>query len=164
MAPPRREICDCGVLERASKEPEHPIRFDPHLNEYHVVTKAGGIMIIYYCFFCGGRVPESKRSSLFAHATDAELNRITHLIKGINTVSDVLARFGVPDEDTERISRVGHPGDDRNPPSGEWFLRRTLVYKNISETIQLHFSVGANDSVHPSWHGKYIGPPKPISD
>ena len=164
MAPPRKEICDCGVLERASKEPEHPIRFDPKLNEYHIALKGGVIMIIYYCPFCGGRVPESRRSSLFAHATIAELYQITHLTKGIKTVSDVIARFGAPDEDCERMSGIGHPEKVGKPPSGELFFVRTLVYKNISETIDLHFSVGANESVHPSWHGKYIGPPKPISD
>jgi hypothetical protein len=164
MAPPRKEICDCGLLERASKEPEHPIRFDSKLNEYHIALKSGGIMMIYYCPFCGGRVPESRRSSLFAHVTNAEMNRITHLTKGIKTVSDVIASFGAPDEDGERMSRVGHPEKVGKPPSGELFFVRTLVYKSISETIDLHFSVGANESVHLSWYGKCIGPPKPISD
>ena len=165
MAPPRKENCDCGVLERASKEPGHPIRFDSELNEYHIVYSMGGKnaqMMIYYCPHCGGRVPQSRRTSLFAHATEAELQRITSLLKGIKTVSDVIDRFGPPDEERERASRVGYPEKEGNPPSGELFLR-TLIYKNISETIQVNFSVGANESVHPSWHGKYIGPETPPS-
>ena len=79
MRPPRREICDCGVLENASKEPGHSIRFDPHLNEYHIAQPNGGCMMVYYCPFCGGRTPDSRRASLFAHVTEAEQQRLCTL-------------------------------------------------------------------------------------
>ena len=56
MPPKRKDVCDCGVLESASKEPDHPIRWDERMNEYFIAHGKSGRMMIYYCPFCGGRV------------------------------------------------------------------------------------------------------------
>lgn len=161
MAPPRKDKCDCGFLERASEKPNSPIRYDPEMNEYHIVygSSATGGMIIYYCPHCGGRVPESRRATLFAHITEAESHRIRSLIKDLKTVAEVLAHFGPPDEERPGGSRK-FPETDGRPPREDVFSR-TLVYKNVSDVVEVIFSVGANDLVSASWYGKYIGPKKP---
>lgn len=159
MRPRQKKKCDCGTVENASQEPQHPIRFDPELNEYYIAldTTGKGRMMIYYCPFCGGAVPESRRSSLFMHVPTMERWRIIRLLKGVKTISDVLARFGPPDEDAEVPSVIGHPIKDGESTGGEILWQRTLLYRNISETADVKFSVGEKESVRPSWSAKSKG-------
>lgn len=76
MPAKRSEICDCGPLENASKEPGHPIRWDEPMNEYYIAHGKDGRMMVYYCPFCGGSSPKSRRASFFAHVTQHEEVRI----------------------------------------------------------------------------------------
>jgi len=73
----RKASCKCGALENASNEADHPIRWDKRMNEYYIAHGNGGRMMVYYCPFCGGKTPESRRDSFFAHVTQAE--RDSHL-------------------------------------------------------------------------------------
>jgi hypothetical protein len=86
--PKRKDICDCGILENASKEPDHAIRWDEQMNEYYIAYGNSGRMMVYYCPFCGGSTPESRRNSFFAHVTQQEEHRMTELFRGIRKVSD----------------------------------------------------------------------------
>jgi hypothetical protein len=155
MPPERKDVCDCGALENASKEPNHPIRWDERMNEYYIATGECGRMMVYYCPFCGGKTPESRRDSLFAHVTQAEETRIFGLFHGIHTVADAIARFGQPDEDREFAAAVRRPGVDGKPEVGETF--RGLVYKSLSPVADIVFEVGSNDSVRGAWNQKYVG-------
>jgi predicted nucleic acid binding AN1-type Zn finger protein len=76
MPPPRKDICDCGVLERMADDPAFSIEFDPALNEYHITCQSGGYSVIYYCPFCGGRTPKSKRTRLLHRMTAGEKQRL----------------------------------------------------------------------------------------
>ena len=153
--PKRKDICDCGVLENASKEPDSPIRWDDRLNEYHIVDTKGGEMMVYYCPFCGGSTPKSRRRSFFAHVTQQEEQRITELFRGICTVSDVVARFGPPDEEREVASGVRSPARDGKPERGEIF--RGLVYTSLSSVADIVFNVGDSNTVRGTWIQKYVG-------
>jgi hypothetical protein len=154
MAPERKETCDCGVLENASKEPDHPIRWNEKTNEYHIAYGNKGSMMIYYCPFCGGKTPESRRSSLFAHVTGQEETRLYELLKGVKTTSEVLTRFGPPDEERELGTAKRHPERAGNPAWGEVF--RTLTYKKLSAVADVYFEVGNNESVRGMWVQKRI--------
>jgi hypothetical protein len=154
MPPRRRDICDCGALERASKEPGHSIRWDEQMNEYYITYRESGRMMVYYCPFCGGTTPKSQRPSMFAHVTSQEEQRISDLFRGVRTVSDVLARLGPPDEEREIASGVRHPSREDKPERGEVF--RGLVYKRLSPVADIIFEVGTNDTVRGTWFQKYI--------
>lgn len=155
MPPERKDSCDCGALENASKEADHPIRWDERMNEYFIAHGKGGKMMIYFCPICGGRTPESRRASFFAHVTQEEETRIYGLFRGIRTVADVVARFGPPDEERELGAAVRHPERDGKPSRGEVF--RSLVYKKLSPVADVCFEVGASDSVRGQWIQKYVG-------
>jgi hypothetical protein len=144
-------------LENASKEPDHVIRRDERMQEYHVVfgKEGKGQMMIYYCPFCGGRTPKSRRASFFAHVSDQEGARIHRLCDGIRTVADVLAKFGPPDEKREHGLAIMRPEKDGKPGGGECF--RELVYKKLSPVADVYFSVGLNDSAKGRWMQKHIG-------
>jgi len=155
MPPERKEICDCGTLEDASKESDHPVRWDEKANEYFIAYGTGGKMCVYYCPFCGGRTPESRRNSFFAHVTKAEETRIYELFKSIRTVSDLIARFGPPDEEGEFGSSMRSPEREGKPSRGEAF--RTMIYKKLSSVADVYFDVGTSDSARGTWIQKYIG-------
>jgi len=155
MPPERKDVCDCGVLESASKEPDHPIRWDERMSEYYLATGESGRMMIYYCPFCGGRVPESRRASMFAHVTQQEETRIFGLFRGVHTVAEVIAKFGQPDEEREFAAGVRSPSHDGKPERGEIF--RGLVYKSLSPVADIVFEVGSSESVRGTWNQKYVG-------
>ena len=155
MLPKRKKMCDCGVLESASKEPNHPIRWDELMNEYYIAYGTGGRMMVYYCPFCGGPTPKSRRSSMFAHVTEQEETRIIELFRNIRTVADVYARFGAPDEEREFAAGVRRPGRGDEAERGEAF--RGLVYKSLSPVADIVFQIGSSDSVRGTWNQKYIG-------
>jgi hypothetical protein len=157
MPPDRKEICDCGALEQASKEPNHAIRWDDRMNEYYIAHGENGRMMVYFCPFCGGSTPKSRRNSFFAHVSDEEQTRIWNLFRGIRTVSDVTTRFGPPDEEHEIASAVCTPGREGKPEHGEIF--RGFVYKNLSPVADIIFNIGDNETVRGTWCQKYIGEP-----
>lgn len=142
-------------MENASKEPNSPIQWDGRMNEYHIVDANGGQMMVYYCPFCGGRVPASRRSSMFAHVTQQEETRIFELFRGVRTVADVIAKFGPADEELEFASGMRSASRDGKPERGEVF--RGLVYKNRSSVADIVFEVGSSDSVRGTWSQKYLG-------
>jgi len=158
MPSPGTTFCKCGTLENASKEPSHPIRWDERMQEYYLDLGQQRHMMIHYCPFCGGKTPESRRGSFFAHVTQAEETRILLLFKDIRTVSDMIARFGPPDEEREFGTTVRHPEHKGKPACGEAY--RTLVYNNLSPVAHILFAVGTGDCVQGSWMQKYTGEPK----
>ncbi len=151
----RKRACKCGGLENASKEADHAIRWDERMNEYYIAYGKGGRMMVYYCPFCGGRTPESRRDSFFAHITQEEETRIYSLFRGLRTVSDVVARFGPPDEERDLAAAVRRPGRRGNAEHGEAF--RGLVYKRLSPVADIVFQVGQSDTITGTWIQKYVG-------
>jgi hypothetical protein len=51
MPPERKEICDCGTLEDASKESDHPVRWDEKANEYFIAYGTGGKCVFTIALF-----------------------------------------------------------------------------------------------------------------
>ena len=157
MPPPKKDICDCRVLEFFSKEPDHPIRWDESLSEYFLACGQSGRTMIYYCLFCGGSTPKSRRASLFAHVSQMEMCRIHDLFRGLRTVADVVARFGPPDEEREVDGGSHRLEEDGRPERGECY--RALVYKSLSPVADIGFQVGVGDLVQGTWSAKQSANP-----
>jgi hypothetical protein len=147
--------CDCGALDRAAKDPDLPIEFDAGLNEFTLVHGLGR-MRIYHCWFCGGKVPESLRGTLFAQIPNQERDRLFALVTGVTTVSDLIARLGEPDRDSAQGLVIEVPEHDGQAPTVK--ARRLLVYSKLSEVAYVQAEVYPEDSVAISLQGKYIGP------
>jgi hypothetical protein len=69
------ESCKCGLIEKLADNPDMPIVFDTKTNEYHF-KYAGGHLSIYQCILCGGKLPDSRRVSLFHVISDDEKSRL----------------------------------------------------------------------------------------
>src|SRR6266851_7386421 len=149
--------CDCSYLDRMADDPDMPIKYDARLNEFQFVYHIGlieGQLLIRHCPFCGGKAPPSKRSSMFAIISSSETARLVSLTKSLKTVGDVLLALGEPDEDHESGLVVTRPEKDGNPPESQSF--RTLVYKAVSETADIHVTVYPQDKVTFRFQSKYI--------
>ncbi len=156
----RIALCKCGYLERQANRPDSPIQFDAALNEYHFLylTSTGGNakLMIYHCPFCGGRAPKSKRETLFATLTIAEQQRLVELTKRLRTVDEVLIALGPPDLDNEAGVICVASEREEKPEATQSY--RTLVYRKLSDTADIHVRVYPTDQVAITFIGKYIGP------
>ena len=150
--------CTCNYLQNEADEPDSPVEFDARMNEFHFVYQTNGNkteMIIRHCPFCGGKAPQSKRTTLFAKISDAERNRLLELTRNLHTIEEVFAALGPPDIDNPNGWITESPEKDGEP--GKVQAYRTLVYENLSETAKVNMTVHAAGQVAISFSGKYLG-------
>ena len=94
----RNEVdCECGMPARCAANPMIPIEFDEKMNEYHLV-RDGSETQMRYCFWCGGRLPESNRGLFFTTPSESEKAEVKELLKGARSHDDVLSILGPADE------------------------------------------------------------------
>jgi len=149
--------CACSYLSRAADEPDSSIVFDADMNEYKFRVGPGH-MIIRHCPWCGGTAPKSKRSSLFAQITDAEMRRLGALTKGIKTVEEAIEKFGPPDNDRPAGMTIKSPGTGTTPETVE--SHRVLTYNGLSDTATVSLvDYGPSRGLGLTLSGKYIGKP-----
>ena len=135
-----------------------PVEFDEGVNEYHLVVDSPngrGIEILRYCPWCGGAAPESRRDELFARLTQTEIGRLTTLTSGLKTLEAVVQALGPPDDDLNPGVKYLYPETANSPPTAE--VCRTLVYRSISDTAEVHASERSDGSVSFSFSGKPLG-------
>lgn len=145
--------CHCHTLERSANDPNCPIEFDEKLNEYQIVLNDHR-WLIRYCPFCGNLAPPSKRSSLFAKMTPSEFARVRDLVAGLRTVEEVLAKFGVPDDDIANGGFREFPESADRPPMKQVF--RQLTYRGLSPTVNVTVSVHPSGLVEFGFSGKLL--------
>jgi hypothetical protein len=155
--PPRKEkgTCQCQWLERAAENPKTPIEFDPNLNEYHLVRGPKDFLMVYYCPFCGGSAPKSKRNRLFHTLTNAERRRLVTLTEGMQTVSDVTRAFGEPNIRHSVGLVVTRPERAGNPEATQAYP--VLMFTELSDIADVHVTIYPTDRVGISFHGKAKG-------
>jgi hypothetical protein len=134
--------------------PGCPVQFDSSLNEYHIVGEGGGFWLIYYCPFCGGSTPKSRRAQFFHRITEAEERRLCELTKDLRTVQDVTAALGEPDI-FHKIGRITTtPERDSEPQITK--SNPVMVYSKLSETADVHVTIYPTDRVAIHFQGKGI--------
>lgn len=153
MPPPKEKgTCKCGWLERAADDPKTPVEFDAGMNEYHIVLGAKDILMIYYCPFCGGSAPKTRRDQLFHTLTDVELERLVTLTKDMRTVEDVTRAFGEPDIRMPVGMVITKPEGDGKPETTQSYPM--LIFTKLSEIADVHVAVYPTDRVGITFQGK----------
>lgn len=166
------EPCGCGYLHRQADDPRSAIRFDRQLNEYNYIYPcapgdgdcegATSMLRIYHCPFCGGAAPESKRDLLFAVITTEEEQRLTELLRGINSLDDAVSVLGPPDRDEPHAVTQRMPEKNGKPPAIENF--RLLVYSQLSGTAEVWITDYRERGLSIRLQGKYTGLPREPGD
>lgn len=94
--------CKCKAIDTAASDEDCPILFDEALDEYNIVSRSGNAYYrMYYCFFCGGLLPESRRAKLYANPEKSELDEINKLLGKLKTVNEVIGVLGPPDNESD---------------------------------------------------------------
>jgi hypothetical protein len=147
--------CECSVIAHMAAEPNLPITYDVKMHEWHIVGADGAKTIIYHCFFCGGRMPRSRREDFFHTVSDAESRRLFDLTRPLKTVADVVAAFGQPESDNPQGTTITLPEHKGGPRTDAY---RNLTYSNLSPSTLLEVIVGTDGAV------RFSLIPKPLGD
>lgn len=150
-----RKTCECGWLQEAATDPDHPVEFDPRMNEFNIVKGKRSIRI-YYCPFCGGEAPESLRETVFAHVTSKENQRLVLLGAGCDSFAEIIERFGQPDRDHPVGATMGTRASDGR--ISQFSSYRVLTYSQLSAVADLQFHLHADGTLaRQQVLAKYIG-------
>jgi hypothetical protein len=105
-----------------------------------------------YCFWCGGRLPESKRGTFFTVPDEVELAEIYSLLANSKSLEDVFRIFGPPDETLDLPgSKIG---------SGrEVYWERIHRYSTRWKSLHLDFADLPEGPLCASIGGRYLGKP-----
>jgi len=147
--------CSCNWPRDVSAEPENSVRFDEETAEYQFVTPSGGQLTIYHCPFCGGVMPRSRRQELFAHVSEAELDRLGKLTCNLKSVEKAIRVLGRPAQDMPAGLRVRTPARGRRPPQVASY--RVLKFTHLSKTADVELADFGPKGLHFSYQGKYLG-------
>jgi hypothetical protein len=109
--------------------PMFPVKFDAQLNEYSIVYAERHSHLMRYCFWCGGKLPESKRSDLFAVPEHDEMAHAAAVLKEAKSMEDVLNVLGEPQVTmtNELLART----------NGAFGFRRQWKYTRRWKTIEV---------------------------
>lgn len=149
------KTCECGHPERWAADPTCPVEFDERMNEYNLVhDKAKAIM--RYCYWCGGRLPDSKRGNFFTTPSEEELAEVRSLFAKAKTADDVLHILGSPDETHDWKEPTSPSYVDKK--TIRW--KRTFRYSTLWKTLILVVYEMPDGKITFSWYGHYIGEQK----
>lgn len=156
MDQPERAPCECDRVRWAANEPRVPIAFDAKLGEYHLERRDDdGYEIVFFCPFCGGRTPETKRGELFQFVSQAEKDRLAETyFEPLRTIDDVRRELGEPDVEMRQGLWMSPPRADDGPEAVQTFP--SLIYRNLSPTANVSAIVYPNGEVQWSLSAKPI--------
>ncbi len=148
--------CDCRTLDSAADEPDIPIIFSANTNEYQLVhgDDNQSRMLLYYCPFCGGRTPDSRRDRLFSRITMAETDRLKELTRGIKTIDDAIRLLGTPDTDSPDGVTIVTDGSETDPTKIESY--RTITYSGLSVAAVVHITDYRGGGIQIQFFGKSV--------
>ena len=152
--------CNCKTLQNYVNS---PIQYDPKLNEYSICYDddrgAHCKIRMYFCFFCGGRLPKSNRDKLFTKPSVIEKFKAGLLVRNVKTEEDIIRILGEPDQKMSFVepSFSELPEDEISKkilPDG---LKAQYNYTSGWKTLDIVFSIYKNGKISISFFGKYIG-------
>jgi hypothetical protein len=143
---------------RSAANPLIPVEFDEKMNEYHLV-RDGAETIMRYCYWCGGRLPKSKRELYFTKPSASEIAEVEELLKDAHSVDDVLRILGTADELLDLNGSFATPGH-------KYFCRwdQVYVYKFRWKTLQLRVPLVIEGRFRWIIHGHHLSEPRSPED
>lgn len=138
-----KRSCQCGLPRQCADDPSVPVRFDPDLNEFHLICEEErAYYLMRYCFRCGRSLPKSRRGELFMKPSRAETNDVFRRLSNAATFSELIATLGRPDQEFE--------SDSEN-------VVRQVTYTRLWATLDLIVFERPDGSFDSACSGKYKG-------
>jgi hypothetical protein len=139
-----RQFCRCSQPKRWISDPYVPIVFDKQMNEFHLRHGLSGndYFVLYYCFFCGGKLPESKRGMNYVEPDMEEVGVIAEVMSRADNSQIMRAILGEPDR-TDLIK------DDSN-------IKASYTYTSKWQTLDLIVREYTDGHISYSVHPKSV--------
>jgi hypothetical protein len=158
MEAPEERPCTCGLPEKWAQAPSFPVKFDAEVNEYHLLYGKKGRWhhVMRYCFWCGGRLPESTTGRLFTQPSEEEMAEVRGMLAGARSTEEMLRILGDPDE---IIDWYEFDADDKSVYQPERRWKRCLRYSSRWKTLTLDvldYSDSADAGLEYAIGGKFI--------
>lgn len=119
--------CRCGRLAEWTSDPSLSVQYDKQMNEWSMP----GVGLFYYCVACGGRLPESKRTTFFTEPLKEESREFFQRTEGLKTIEEVISVLGKPDGESGPIT---HPQMKKDVYDFK-DIRRQITYTRIWKTL-----------------------------
>ena len=150
--------CQCRTVEHLVSDPQCPIEHDQELNEYNLVSRDKKSRYrLYYCFFCGGKLPASKRDSLFTEPSASEVKEVKNLLSKITSVLQVIRVFGEPDE-TEKAPKASSSKNGKVAVKYKRHHRYSTRWKTLDLTIREREDGSFDSAFTAKYHGSNVRP------
>ncbi|RYX83786.1 hypothetical protein EON83_13510 [bacterium] len=151
MEPKTDLPCDCGSITFEMSEPDSAVSL------VHNMFVINGHWCMYFCPFCGGKLPDDSKPIYVPYVTTEERERLEALVKGIETPEEVIERLGKPEYDELMLTyfKQGEPmpfvysgsAEEQSAiqESGEFTLDESVVptrnieFYGLSKTANLEF-------------------------
>jgi len=104
---------------------------------------------MYYCFFCGGKLPQSKRTSLFTEPSEKEARDVSRILAKARSIKDALRAMGEADEVRDT------PLSEQKGASAKYV--RHHVYSSRWKSLDLTVREREDGSFDVAYTGKYKG-------
>lgn len=139
--------CGCGAVQDLVSDANCPIEHDADLNEYNIVSldKHAGYRL-YFCFFCGGRLPESRRDALYLEPSPKEVSEVTKLLGTVTSIEEARQVLGKPD----KVSKLNSNGAGKQSS----FDEKHHMYSSRWQTLDLTIRERADGFVDYAFAGK----------
>lgn len=150
--PPEDRPCNCDHPTKWVADSHFPVEFDEEMNEYYLV-RDGARAVMRYCFWCGGRLPESTRGTFFTTPDQDEMNEIHSLLTNARALEDVFRILGPPDETLDLGGGQYGPG-----MAVSW--KRIHRYSTRWKSLILDFPDLPDGHRHSIIRGQHLGNPE----
>ena len=121
----------CASMEMIVGAEGARLRFDSLYEEYSVAVLDGYLFDVFYCPFCGAKMPESRRDSFFTSVTKEEEARVLALAADCTSRSAIESALGQPDRQ--------FPATEHFDPIRKQKLSfpATYLYTQLSDSAEL---------------------------
>jgi len=150
----------CACIRAHAEDPSCPVKEDVELQEFNIryqVGKRTGSLRMYFCPWCGTRLPEGLRHTLFNVPSEEDVRSLRGRLEGATTVEQVIRALGDPD----RVWDPFHGGEVRSGPENKRILRQ-LDFNRLSPTARLIVHEYEDHTVTWYFSGHYIGKPREL--
>jgi len=138
-----KQWCQCHLMEVLSDHPAYPIEYCSRTRTFELIYGNGlGRHRLYYCFDCGGNLPEEDYSTRPV-PDEREQAEAESIMSSALTVAEVVSALGPPDEEipwsegpgTEIYEELAKRYPDQYAPGRNWL--RCLRYSKRWRSLLL---------------------------
>ncbi len=147
--------CNCRHPEEWKVNDKIPISYSEEFNEYHIMCEGGQELVMNYCHFCGGKLPDSLRGKDFCELDKSEVDEVKSLIGKIDTAEKMHEVLGEPDKIVNNTMKEEDFFYVLRRPKNKC-VRWYLYYKRW-KSLELQIAEYEDGTLGFAFGGKYIG-------